>query len=143
MENRDPANIDHSQIPQSTPTTQLRDPGIGPDQPHEEHIHVVPMSLLVGVFVALLLLTVVTVGAVYVEAGDLNVWIALGIAVVKAALVALYFMHLRWDSPFNGMILITSLLFVAIFVAFAITDTTEYRRDLVPPPGMQPIEAPE
>ncbi|MFA9477579.1 cytochrome C oxidase subunit IV family protein, partial [Phycisphaerales bacterium AB-hyl4] len=137
MENRDPDNIDHSQVPQASSTTELRAPGIAADEPHDEHIHVVPMSLLVGIFVALLVLTVVTVLAIYIEAGDLNVWIALAIAVVKAALVALYFMHLRWDSMFNGMVLIASLLFVAIFIGFAITDSTEYRRNLTPPPGVQ------
>ncbi|MEX0652882.1 MAG: cytochrome C oxidase subunit IV family protein [Phycisphaeraceae bacterium] len=129
--------------PQATPSDQLHDPGIAPDQPHEEHIHVVPLSLLAGIFVALLLLTIATVGAIYIQAGDLNIWIALAIAVLKAALVALYFMHLRWDSPFNGVILITALAFVAIFVGIAITDSTEYRRNLNPPPGMQPVESPD
>lgn len=140
MENRDPDNIDHSQVPQATSTTQLHDPGISPDEPHEEHIHVVSLPLLMAIFAALLVLTIATVGAIFIDAGDLNIWIALAIAVVKAALVALYFMHLRWDSMFNGMVLITSLAFVAIFIGASITDSTEYRTNLTPPPGMQATE---
>jgi len=43
-------------------------------------------------------LTVVTVAAAQVNLGSLNVPIALAIASVKAALVALIFMHLLWDE---------------------------------------------
>ncbi|MCG8510585.1 MAG: cytochrome C oxidase subunit IV family protein, partial [Rhodospirillales bacterium] len=68
------------------------------------HAHVVPLSLLAGVFGALLFLTLITVAATWIDLGALNVWVAVGIAVVKAAFVALYFMHLRWDSPFNSMV---------------------------------------
>lgn len=142
MENRDPANAAHSQTPQATPSDALRGPDIAPSEPHEEHTHVVPLSLLAGVFIALLVLTVFTVGAIYIEAGALNIWIALAIAVVKAALVTLYFMHLRWDSLFNGMVLIVALAFVALFIAITITDTIEYRPNLTPPPGLQPVQDP-
>src|SRR4051812_22502859 len=66
------------------------------------HVHVVPPWLLIAVFVGLLILTGVTVGVTVFDFGrTVNVWIALGVAVVKATLVALFFMHLRWDSPFN------------------------------------------
>jgi hypothetical protein len=35
-------------------------------------------------------------------------------------------MHLRYDRPFNGIILVTSLAFVALFISFTLTDTREY-----------------
>src|SRR5688500_12190680 len=73
---------------------------------HEAHTHVVPPWLLLAVFAALIVLTFMTVAVTWVDFGrTANVWIALVIAAAKAGLVALYFMHLRWDSPFNGLIL--------------------------------------
>ena len=67
--------------------------------------------LLLAVFGALLVLTFLTVAVTWVDFGrTANVWLALAIAAIKAALVALYFMHLRWDSPFNCLILIAVAL---------------------------------
>jgi cytochrome c oxidase subunit 4 len=89
--------------------------------------HVVPIKLLVAVGMALLVLTWITVAAMKIDLGDGNIYLALGIAVVKASLVALFFMHLRWDRPFNAFVFVTSIAFVALFIAFALTDSSEYR----------------
>ena len=99
------------------------------------HPHVVPVSLLLGVFGILLFLTVITVAATLIDLGPLNIWIALAIAVVKAAVVALYFMHLRYDRPFHGVILIASLFFVAIFIGLALVDSTTYKPNLMYQPA--------
>jgi cytochrome c oxidase subunit 4 len=101
---------------------------------HDDHAlaHPVPVPILLGTLLALLLLTVVTVMATWVDLGKFNVWLALLIAVVKAAFVCLIFMHLRWDNPFNGVVVIASLLFVALFIAIAITDSAEYSPDIKP-----------
>lgn len=97
--------------------------------------HVAPLWLMTGVFVSLLFLTWVTVAAIQVDLGEANIWIALLIAFVKASLVGAYFMHLRWDAPINGVILLASLLFVTLMITFAATDKNEYRADYVPPQG--------
>jgi cytochrome c oxidase subunit 4 len=68
-----------------------------------------------------------------VDLGELNIYIALGIAAVKASIVALYFMHLRYDRPFNGLILVTAFLFVALFVGAVMDDTHAYRDNLGEP----------
>lgn len=99
---------------------------------HPEVGHVVPLPVLAGVLGALLFLTVVTVAATWVDLGNLNIWIALVIATVKAAFVVLYFMHLRYDRPFNGIILVTSLALVMLFIGIALTDTREYQPELIP-----------
>jgi cytochrome c oxidase subunit 4 len=99
----------------------------GPAHDHGTAGHVVPLWLLAAVLAVLLFLTVVTVAVTYVDLGAANIFVALFIAVVKAALVLLYFMHLRWDSPFNSLVIISALLFVAVFLAFAMIDTAEYR----------------
>lgn len=107
------------------------------DHSHDEHAlaHPVPMSLLLGIFGILMVLTVATVAVTKFDLGVFNIWVALGIAVIKAGLVAMYFMHLRWDSPFNGIILIASLFFVAIFIGTAILDSNQYKPNLNPLPA--------
>jgi cytochrome c oxidase subunit 4 len=103
---------------------------------HEAHVHVVPPKILLGVFAALLFLTFATVAVTWVDFGrTANVWVALTIAAIKSALVALYFMHLRWDSPFNSVILIAALFFVALLIGIIVLDTSEYHINFhVPPP---------
>lgn len=103
------------------------------DDAHEAHglAHVMPVRMLVGVFLALVLLTVLTVVATYFPTGSLEIWISLGIATVKASLVAAYFMHLRYDNPLNAVLFAFGLLFVALFVGFLLLDTQQYQSDLI------------
>ena len=110
------------------------------EQHHEGVGHVVPLRLLVGVLAVLLVLTFATVAITWFDLGRLNLMVALAIAVVKASLVALYFMHLRWDRPFNAIVLITALFMVALFIAFCLMDTVQYQPDVIPgySPGMTP-----
>jgi len=89
--------------------------------------HVSPIGMLIGVFALLIVFTVLTVAVTYVDLGEANIWIALGIAVVKGSLVALFFMHLLYDSPFNGLILVTALMFLATFIGLALMDTEAYQ----------------
>jgi len=100
--------------------------------------HVVPLRVLLGVWLALVVLSVVTVGATKVDLGSMNLVIALAIAFFKASLVGLYFMHLRYDQPFHAIALVTSLLFVALFVGLALLDTVHYQHEMIPgyAPGM-------
>ncbi len=97
------------------------------------HIHVTSPLLLLGVFGALLVLTVLTVAVTSIDLGPLNIWIALFVAVAKGGLVVMYFMHLRWDSYYNGIILIVSLFFIALFIGIAILDTKEYQPNMEAP----------
>ncbi|HEX8914971.1 MAG TPA: cytochrome C oxidase subunit IV family protein [Humisphaera sp.] len=97
--------------------------------------HVVPISVLLGVFAALMVLTGITVGVTHVDLGAMNVWIALAVAAVKAGLVALYFMHLRWDHKFFAATLLICLAFLALFIAFAMTDAHHYQPNLERPPA--------
>ena len=96
----------------------------GDDQPLVGHL--VPMSVLIWTAIALLFLTVVTVAARYVDLGQFNVPLALGIAVLKATLVALFFMHLRWDKPFNQLVFIACIAFVVLLIALTVLDTGQY-----------------
>jgi cytochrome c oxidase subunit 4 len=97
------------------------------------HPHVMPPKVLLGVYVALVILTVLTVSVTKVDFRNFNVGVALAIAVIKAALVILYFMHVKYDSPFIGLIVIVALMFVAVFIWFAMQDTSEYKVNYDPP----------
>ncbi len=105
----------------------------------EAHVHIVSPGLLLAVFGLLMLMTILTVTISYAESsmlihlGWLSIWVALAIAVIKAGLVAMYFMHLRWDSPFNGAILIIALVFIGVFIGLTVLDTREYRNQLTAP----------
>ena len=93
--------------------------------------HIVPVGVLAATLTTLLVLTFLTVAATWVELGALNLWIALLIAVTKATLVVLYFMHLRYERPFNAIVLICALLFVMVFCALTLMDSRAYQ------PGIQ------
>lgn len=93
--------------------------------------HVVGWPVLLATCVALLVLTWFTVSVAYADLRALSFPIAMLIATVKAALVCLYFMHLRYDKPFHAVVLIGSLLFVSLFVSFALMDTISYDRELI------------
>lgn len=99
------------------------DHGHGHGQGGDHVPHVLPLKMYLGTWIGLMVFTVITVAASYVDFGDVNLWIALLIATVKASLVALLFMHLRWDERFNAIILVSSLIFLAIFIGFTMSDT--------------------
>ena len=98
------------------------------------HSHVMPIPVLIGTFVALMLLTGITVGAHYgIDIGAQgNLVIALVIATMKASLVLAFFMHLLYDKRYNFMIFATSVLGVVLFIAIAFLDAdqTELDREL-------------
>ncbi|MBC8367672.1 cytochrome C oxidase subunit IV family protein [bacterium] len=93
--------------------------------------HVVDAKILIGVWFGLLFLTFVTVAATWIDLGALNIWLALGIATVKASLVAAYFMHLRYDKPFNTLVLIAALVFLMLFIGILLLDTGQYAGDII------------
>jgi cytochrome c oxidase subunit 4 len=93
---------------------------------HTEHTHESSHGHDSGIYIrtllALLFLTVITVGASYIDFGSGNVVIALFIATIKASLVALFFMHLRYDKPVNAVIAVAGFLFLGIFLMFDFID---------------------
>jgi len=92
--------------------------------------HVVPASTLLATAAALLGLTALTVGVSRLDLGPGNAAVALAIACAKASVVALFFMHLKYERRFQRVILVASVLFAALFVTFVVFDTTQYQPDL-------------
>lgn len=92
---------------------------------HEEHHehHILPYSLLVKVWAALLVLTGITVWVAGIDFGFLNVVVALTIATTKALLVVLIFMHLRYENRAFHIMVLTAFVILAIFIGFTFFDT--------------------
>ncbi len=91
------------------------DPGI-----HEHHI-VSPVVYLV-IIAALLILTTVTVLASYVEMGVFNPIVALAIAVVKAVLVVLFFMHVKYSSKLTKLTVGCGIFTFIVLVGMTLAD---------------------
>jgi cytochrome c oxidase subunit IV len=75
-----------------------------------------------GVYGALLVLTLLTIGVAYLDLGPLNVVLALGIAICKASLVMLFFMHLRYSSRLTWVIAGAGVLWLAYLLIFTLSD---------------------
>jgi cytochrome c oxidase subunit 4 len=86
-----------------------------------EH-HVVSWKVYIAVFMALAVLTVVTVWVTGHDFGPFNLVVALAVAVTKATLVVLYFMHARYSPKLTGIVIASSLVFLAILVFLILTD---------------------
>ena len=85
--------------------------------------HAAPsMRIYFAIFAALLVFTGVTVAAAYVDLGPANAVVAMTIAVVKALLVALYFMHLRYGSRLNALFAGAGFLWLAILLVLTLSD---------------------
>src|SRR5437773_3488564 len=80
------------------------------------------VRLYVAVFAALLVLTVATVSASYVDLGPLSVVAALTIAFTKALLVVLFFMHLRESSALVWAVAGGGFFWLAILIALTMSD---------------------
>lgn len=106
-------------------------PGSGHGHHGDEIAHVTPVWLLLAVWGALMVLTIITVAVTTIDFGArINLVIAMAIATVKAGLVVTYFMHLRWDRPFHTLVFLGSLLFVSLFISMTLFDKSEYEPDI-------------
>jgi cytochrome c oxidase subunit 4 len=97
---------------------------------HGDMGHVASPAVLIGTWGTLLILTGVTIAVARVDLGTWNVVVALAIASLKACLVALFFMHLKYDKKFNVVVFVTSLFFALVLVFFILFDTTRYQPDI-------------
>src|SRR4051794_37991300 len=98
---------------------------------HHGIAHVMSPKVLIGVWAALMVFTVLTVSVTTFDFGPkVNLIMAMGIATIKASLVVLFFMHLLYDRRFNLVIFMGSLLFVFLFVSFAMMDSGQYQPDI-------------
>ncbi len=84
--------------------------------------HIIGYRTLTGVWLALLALTVLTVGVTRVELGGMKVFAALAIACIKAGLVIAVFMHMKYEGRLLRGLLFLALVTLAIFIGFTFFD---------------------
>ena len=90
---------------------------------HEHaHGHISPLSVYIGIFLALMVMTALTVTMAFVNLGSFNAPVALAIAIFKATLVILFFMHVKYSSRLTKMIVGMALFFLMTMFGLTLTD---------------------
>jgi cytochrome c oxidase subunit 4 len=122
----------------------------------ECHEHISPFSIYYKVFGGLIVLTAITYAVSYMSLGPASLPVALIVAVTKAALVCMYFMHLKYDERYHIFVFLSTIIFVGIFFTFTIFDLSSRAKltdeqgtffrsqwDVEPPPPKKPAEGVE
>ena len=85
--------------------------------------HIVSAKLYYAIWVVLLVLTGVTAGVAFIDLGPFNTIVALAIATLKAVLVILYFMHLKYASEkMTSVVVVSSIFWLLILLALSLAD---------------------
>jgi len=84
--------------------------------------HIVPVRVYVTVFVVLLVMTATTTAVSAIDLGPWNTVVALAIAVFKASLVVLFFMHVKYSPRLIGVVIVGGLFWLAILLAITFSD---------------------
>ena len=117
---------------------------------HNDEIgHIKPVKFLIFICCILLFLKAVTVWVSRFDFSEINmsemgIIVAMFVASIKATLVGLYFMHLRWDRSFVGFIFVVSIILVLLMAGMAFLDTSAYQHEIIPgdtPKVTQAVEA--
>lgn len=104
------------------------------DEAHSAHVHVTPFWPMFWVFAILIALTLLTVWSSNIHgfwignteivlSGTIHILIAMTIAVIKATLVAMYFMHLKYDQPMNTVVVGATIFAVTMFIGLTLADS--------------------
>ncbi len=85
--------------------------------------HIVPRKTYVWVWAALMILMVLTAGLSRIDLGEWSTFVALAIAVVKALLVILFFMHVRYeDQKITWVVIVAGFFWLGIMMALSMAD---------------------
>ena len=84
--------------------------------------HVVPRKVYFAVFATLIVLTATTTTISFLDLGPWNTVVALGIAFVKATLVVLFFMHVKYSPRLTQVTIAGGLFWLAIMIALTLSD---------------------
>jgi cytochrome c oxidase subunit 4 len=84
--------------------------------------HVVPVRVYITVFLILMVMTALTVTASEIDLGKLNPIVAITIAIVKALLVILYFMHVRYSSKLTAVVVATGFFWLVVMIVLTLSD---------------------
>jgi cytochrome c oxidase subunit 4 len=87
--------------------------------------HISSVKLYVGIWLALMAGTILTVVVAEIDLGPLNPVMALAIATTKAVLVVLFFMHVKYaHEKLTKLVIVTAIFFFLILLALTMADYT-------------------
>ena len=89
--------------------------------------HILPLRTYLAIGGVLLIATAITVWVAQHDFGPYNLLVAMVIAAIKATLVAMFFMHLKYDNKLYMFVFVGGVLFLAVFITLTMFDTQ--RRD--------------
>ena len=84
--------------------------------------HVVSLKIYFAIFGALMVLTALTVWVAFIDLGAMNTFVALAVAVTKATLVILFFMHVKYSSKLTWLVVASGFFFLVIMLALTMSD---------------------
>jgi cytochrome c oxidase subunit 4 len=84
--------------------------------------HIVPRRTYYVIFLVLMICTAITVAVAYFDLGPLNTIVALTIAVFKATLVVLFFMHVKYSTRLTWAVVVGSVFWLGILLALTLGD---------------------
>lgn len=89
---------------------------------HGHEVHIVPKRIYFLVFIALIILTWVTALVSTVDLGRWNIFVALLIAIIKASLVVLFFMHVWYSTRLTKMVVGSGLFWLILLLFITMAD---------------------
>ncbi len=84
--------------------------------------HIIPTRTYYTIFLTLMLCTGITVAVAFVDLGPLNVVVAMSIAVLKATLVVLFFMHVKYSPRLTWAVVAGSVFWLGILLTLTLGD---------------------
>jgi cytochrome c oxidase subunit 4 len=84
--------------------------------------HISPLRTYYAIFASLMVLTAITVGVAFINLGPFNFPVAISIAILKATLVVLFFMHAKFSSRLTKLFIATGFFFLLILFTLTLTD---------------------
>jgi cytochrome c oxidase subunit IV len=84
--------------------------------------HISPKSTYYTIFGALMVMTAITVAAAFTNLGSLNFPVALAIAIFKATLVVLFFMHVKYSSKLTKLVVGGAFFFLIVLFGLTLSD---------------------
>jgi cytochrome c oxidase subunit 4 len=102
-------------------SNQVPGHGSGQAAGHSEH-HIVPKRVYFLVFFALIVLTWVTTLVARIDLGRWNIFVALAIAIVKASLVILFFMHVKYSTKLTKFIVMCGFFWLSLLLFITMAD---------------------
>jgi cytochrome c oxidase subunit IV len=88
----------------------------------DQHAHIVTPKTYVAVYITLLAATIATFGAAFIDLGELNPILAVGIACFKAVIVILFFMHVYFSSRLMKLTVAAGFFTFIVLIMMTLTD---------------------